>query len=337
MKKRTKKQKKAESIISTPCVPFKPGDQCSGFAIEKISPLPSLGCVAVQAKHEHSKARVLHIYAPHDRENCFAVAFRTPPPDDSGVAHILEHAVLGGSRKYPVKDPFMEMLKMSMATFLNAMTYPDKTVYPVASNVIKDYFNLVEVYCDAVLNPRISPMTLKQEGHHLAFVDPENMKSPLITKGIDYNEMKGAYSDFDSLIERKAMRALFPQSPYGNDSGGDPPHIRQLSYEEFVAFFRHFYHPANAWFFLYGDIPTACQLKFLDARLRAVPEPPSIRSELPMQPTWEAPREEEIDYPVDPGDDLDAKHAVTVNWLVGDVTDPVVDLAMEVIDRLLLG
>lgn len=319
--------------------PLKPGDACSGFRVQRVTDLPDLACVCIEAIHEVTGAKLLHLHAAHDEENLLAVAFRTPPPDDTGVAHILEHSVLAGSKNYPVKDPFVELLKMSMATFINAMTYPDKTVYPVASNVEKDFFNLAQVYCDAVLHPNITPMTLKQEGWHYAFAVPGDMASPLVIKGIVYNEMKGAYSDLDALIDRRNGQCLFPDTPYGLDSGGDPEAIPSLTYEAFKSFFQRYYHPVNARIFLYGNIPTQRHLEFLDARLSQAPDAPLplADSSIPGQPRWQAPVTETHAYPIDPSEDPDGKCAVTVNWLVGNVAEPVVDLAFEVVDRLLLG
>ena len=313
------------------------GQVLHNFMVERIRPLQLQSCLAIEAVHEPTGAKLLHLLADDD-ENLFAIAFKTPPPDDTGIPHILEHSVLGGSEKYPVKDPFVELLKMSMATFINAMTYDDRTVYPVASNVRKDFFNLVDVYCDAVLHPRITRETLMQEGHHLAFLNPEDPDSPLTIKGIVYNEMKGAYSSPDSLMMRTAAKMLFPESPYGRDAGGDPEHIPDLTYDQFVVFYRTLYHPANARIFLYGDISTEDHLAFLDERLSTCPPPPSeIPNTIPVQPRWDAPREHVEAFPVDDSDDLETKASVSVHWALGAFTDPLRDVAWEVLDRLLLG
>ncbi|MFW5996666.1 MAG: insulinase family protein [Lentisphaeria bacterium] len=315
-----------------------PGQECSGFSVNRITALPELGSIAIEAQHNYSGAQVLHLYA-EDQENLFALAFKTPPPDDTGIAHILEHAVLGGSRKYPVKEPFVEMLKMSMATFINAMTYPDKTVYPAASNVKKDFFNLFDVYFDAAFHSAITPTTLKQEGHHLAFKRPGDIDSPLTIRGIVYNEMKGAYSDLDSLIGRTGFNSLFTQSPYRFDSGGNPEKIPELTYEQFKKFYDTYYHPSNARIFLYGDIPPEEQFEFLDVRLRECsPSPAGFASpRIAREQRWREPIVRVEEYPIALNQDIKGKAAVTVNWLVGDISDPLVDLAMEVVDQLLLG
>ncbi|NOY80658.1 MAG: hypothetical protein GXP31_06595 [Kiritimatiellaeota bacterium] len=312
------------------------GVECCGFRVTRVRPTPVLPCIAVEARHLRTGARFLHL-AADDPEDLFAIAVRTPPPDDTGVPHILEHSVLGGSRKYPVKDPFVEMLKMSMATFINAMTYPDRTVYPVASTVKKDFFNLADVYFDAVFHPNISPLTLDQEGHHLEFVRPGDVGSPLTIKGIVYNEMKGAYSDLDSVVDRISTRGLFPDTPYGRDSGGDPEAIPRLTYPRFRGFLERFYHPSNAFFFVYGGIPTEEHFAFLDARLRDCPDRRDIRVRIRRQPRWTAPRETTVAFPIGPGEDPDRRAAVTMNWLVSDVSDVSTNLAMNVVDHLLLG
>lgn len=326
----------------TPATGLAPGDRRHGFRILAVTPLPQWRVCAVQAVHEASGAHLLHLHAPEDGENAFAVAFRTPPPDDTGVPHILEHSVLGGSRNYPVKDPFVEMIKGSLATFINALTYSDKTVYPIASPVRRDFFNLAEVYVDAVFHPNISEMTLKQEGHHLELANPADPASPLVIKGIVYNEMKGAYSELDALIERVTSQGLCPDTPYGRDSGGDPDAIPRLTYAQFQGFYERLYHPANARLVIYGDIPTADHLAFLDPRLAAavagrgaVPSPQDTA--LPLQPPWPAPRDRAEPYPIDPGEATAAKSAVTVSWLLGETADPVTVLGWTLLDRLLLG
>jgi Zn-dependent M16 (insulinase) family peptidase len=236
-----------------------------------------------------------------------------------------------------VKEPFLELLKMSMATFINAMTYPDKTVYPVASTVRQDFLNLADVYFDAVFHPNITPMTLKQEGHHLAFERAGDPDSPLVIKGIVYNEMRGAYSDVDSLIDRESMRGLFPDSPYGRDSGGDPDSIPSLTYSDFVGFYRRLYHPSNAFVFAYGDLPSEELLAFLDRRLADCPPAGDVDTVLARQPRWSEPVEARFPFPIARGESGERRGAVTLNWLVGDTLDVMGDLAMSMVDVLLLG
>ena len=194
--------------------PLQIGQLVEGFKVTKVTPLPELRGTAIELAHPGSGARLLHIHN-EDPENLFSINFPTPPPDDTGVPHILEHSVLAGSRKYPVKEPFFEMVKMSMATFINAMTGPDCTYYPVASNVKQDLFNLADVYFDAVFHPLLTEYTFRREAHHFAPADREDPTGKLTVNGIVYNEMKGAFSDPESRLWRSQSRGLFPDTLYG--------------------------------------------------------------------------------------------------------------------------
>ncbi len=266
--KRSRRKKTSDAASRAPKAgdarnDLRAGQAVDGFQIEQVTPLPDLRATAIRATHRRSGARILHLFAPSDIENCFAVTFPTPPPDDTGVPHILEHAVLGGSRKFPVREPFFEMAKMSMATFINAMTSQAYTVYPVASTVKKDFFNLVEVYLDAVFQPLLTEDIFRREGHHLKLENNADLGSPLQVSGIVYSEMKGAFSMPEALMWRLAGCGLFPDTPLGHESGGDPEHIPDLTWEQFRRFHRELYHPSNGLFFIYGDIPTAEHLRFL--------------------------------------------------------------------------
>ena len=198
-----------------------------------------------------------------DDNKVFSIGFRTPPQDSTGLPHILEHSVLEGSEKFPVKDPFVELVKGSLNTFLNAMTYPDKTVYPVASCNDRDFQNLMDVYLDGVLHPSIyrEPKIFLQEGWHY---EMEETDSPLIINGVVYNEMKGAFSSPESVLDRYTKAVLFPDTPYRHESGGDPACIPDLTYEQFIAFHKNYYHPANSFIYLYGDMDMAEKLEWLD-------------------------------------------------------------------------
>ena len=319
----------------TPDVLLSVGQQRDGFAVRRVTPLTNLRAVAYELEHLKTAARLLHVHS-FDTDNLFSVTFPTPPPDDTGLPHILEHAVLGGSRRFPVKDPFFEMVKMSMATFINAMTASDHTMYPVSSNVRQDFYNLAEVYWDAVFHPTLTEMTFKREGHHLEFADKRNPASDLIIKGIVYNEMKGVYSSPNSLVGRHSFSSLFPATPYGRDSGGDPRYIPDLTYENFRQFHRALYHPSNARIFLYGDIPTTDHLAFLRERLEAFDRrDPGVS--LPPQPRWPAPRVQSEPYPIGKDDPTERKTYFTINWMVGESSDVVEELAFEALDLILLG
>ncbi len=322
--------------MPVPTVDLQAGQQVHGFTVTRVTPVEDVRAVAVELTHLKSGAQVMHVHAD-DPENLFAVGFRTPPPDDTGLPHILEHSVLCGSERYPVKDPFVELLKTSLATFLNAMTYPDKTVYPCASMNEKDFFNLVGVYCDAAFFPRITEMHFKQEGHHLDFEEPGNPQSPLIVKGIVYNEMKGAYSDLDGTIGREESRRICPDNAYGKDSGGNPEAIPELTYAQFEAFHETYYHPANARIFIYGDIPTEKHLAFLDKEYLARFDRIDIDTNIGEQPRWTEPVRDTLPYPIGENEDPKGKTAVTLTWLTNDVADAVTTLAMNVVEYYLLG
>ncbi len=312
------------------------GMEIEGFRIEQAAPLPDLRATAIRAEHIKSGARILHVLAPEDTENCFAVIFPTPPPDDTGLPHILEHSVLGGSRKFPVREPFFEMAKMSMATFINAMTSQAYTVYPVASNVKKDFFNLAEVYLDAIFHPLLSEEIFRREAHHLALEDNSDPTTALKISGIVYSEMKGANSIPERLIWQASQRGLFPDTPLGLDSGGDHEHIPELTYERFLAFHKTLYHPANGLFFIYGDIPTADHLAFLAPVLDGFERRP-IRTSAPRQPRWTAPRRLEKEYPVGRDEDTSARTFVALFWIIGDALDPARGAEWKVLSALLAG
>ncbi|MDY7002367.1 MAG: insulinase family protein, partial [Thermodesulfobacteriota bacterium] len=235
-----------------------------GFELTREQDIPEINATARMFRHVATGAELLSLTSD-DENKVFGITFRTPPWDDTGVAHILEHSVLCGSRKYPLKEPFVELLKGSLQTFLNAFTYPDKTCYPVASANLKDFYNLVDVYLDAVFHPLIREHVFKQEGWHY---EMEGEDSPLSMKGVVFNEMKGAYSSPDSRLFECSQQSLFPDTTYGRDSGGDPEAIPDLTYEAFSDFHRRFYHPSNARVYFSGDDPEAERLRLVDEYLR---------------------------------------------------------------------
>lgn len=326
----------------TPEVALDFGQQLHGFDVKAVTPIDELRAVTIELVHQHSGARLLHLYT-NDTENLFSINFPTPPSDDTGVAHILEHAVLAGSQKYPVKEPFFEMIKMSMATFINAMTSSDHTYYPVASNVKKDLFNLAEVYFDAVFHPLLTEETFKREGHHLAPANPEDLTGDLKITGIVYNEMKGVFSDPESRLYRSMTSRLLPDTLYARESGGDPAAIPDLTYTQLKAFHETYYHPSNGYFFLYGDIPTCDYLAFLADKLDKIPKNEAsaalcpLRPEVTHQPTWKSPQIVRDTYPVGADEPLTEKTYLMLSWLIGDATDPE-DIALcRILSLILLG
>jgi presequence protease len=306
-----------------------------GFTVIDIEEQQEYRGKGIRLRHDRTGMDVYHLHC-EDRENLFAFAFKTPPSDDTGLPHILEHSVLSGSRRFPVKDPFLALMRGSMNTFLNAMTYPDKTVYPAASPVEQDYFNLMSVYADSVFFPSLSEEVFRQEGHRLE----KNDEGDYAITGIVFNEMKGAYSNHDSIVGEWSYRTLFPDTPYRHDSGGDPRFIARLSFEQFREFHKRFYHPSNCRLFLYGDISTERQLQFLQEHYledfgerEARPD-----NETPDQPKWEAPRRFSFTSPADgEGKEADHKSSIVLSWLVGALADPDDLLSLEVLSEILLG
>lgn len=333
-------------MSQTPAVTHQPGAELHGFRLRSAAPVPEVRSVAYLLEHPASGARLLHLHTV-DPENLFSVSFPTPPPDDTGVAHILEHCVLAGSRRFPVREPFFEMIKMSMATFINAMTGEDSTYYPVASNVAKDLFNLAEVYFDAVFHPLLTEQTFRREGHHLTPRGEANGGGAgrLAISGIVYNEMKGAFSDPDACLGRQLNHNLLPDTIYSHESGGTPEAIPDLDYDFFRRYHATYYHPSNAYFFAYGDIATADYCRFLGARLsdftrRPVSWPPGAGADAfapARQQRWSEPRVLRESYPIGAAEP-EAERTYLVNaWLTGDALDPVDAALMRILSLILAG
>ncbi|MDO9558865.1 MAG: insulinase family protein, partial [Syntrophales bacterium] len=318
-----------------PAATLLPEERRHGFIVRRVEQITEIRVTAYEMEHERTGARVLHLHCD-DRENLYAIGFRTPPPDSTGLPHILEHSVLAGSESYPVKDAFNELLKGTLQTFINAFTYPDKTIYPVASQVRADYYNLARVYTDLVLNPRLLSHTFAQEGHHFELADPEDPNSDLIVSGIVYNEMKGAYSSPDSLMYKALQENLYPDTPYACDSGGSPEVIPSLTYEQFKAFHRTYYSPSNAYWFLYGDIPTRDHLVFLEEILAGF-ERVHVASKIPSQPRWDAPTAVRGYYPVGKAESLQKKTTVNLGWMLSENTDHDTALLLQITAGALVG
>jgi len=299
------------------------------FTLQKEQKIHEINATAKLFVHNKTGARLMSV-TNADENKVFGITFRTPPKTSNGIAHILEHSVLCGSRKYPVKEPFIELAKGSLKTFLNAFTYPDKTCYPVASQNLQDFYNLIDVYLDAVFYPRISEHTLQQEGWHYEFENPD---SPLSFKGIVFNEMKGAYSSPDDLLEDKSRNSLFPNHTYGLDSGGNPAVIPDLTYAEFKSFHENYYHPSNAYIWFYGDDPEDERLKVLDAWLNDF-DKKEVNSEIPLRDKFDKPIRKTIPY--DSGDSGDAKAFITLNWMLGE-HDTQTGMALDILSHILLA
>lgn len=302
------------------------------FNLVREENVPELNSIAKLYEHKRTGARLLSIIN-NDENKVFSINFRTTPKDSTGVAHILEHSVLNGSVKYPVKEPFVELLKGSLATFVNAMTFPDKTLYPVASQNVQDFYNLIDVYMDAVLHPLISEQTLMQEGWHYEINDPSE---PLTYKGVVFNEMKGAYSSPDGVLETRVIESLFPKHIYGVDSGGDPRHIPDLTYENFRNFWETYYHPSNSFIYFYGNDDPDKRLKLMEDYLKPYKKK-KVKSAVPLTKPFKRPKK--VEYPYDTGGDTDIekKHYLVVNWKLPDTSDPVLNYSLRILGHILIG
>lgn len=286
-------------------------------------------------RHKKSGARIV-VVSNDDENKVFYVGFRTPPADSTGVAHIVEHTVLCGSDKFPAKDPFVELVKGSLNTFLNAMTYPDKTVYPVASCNDKDFQNLMDVYMDAVLHPNIykKEEIFKQEGWHYELEDKE---APITLNGVVYNEMKGAFSSPEGVLDREILNSLFPDTSYGNESGGDPKYIPDLTYEEYLDFHRRYYHPCNSYIYLYGNMDIDEKLEWLDREYLSKYEKIEMDSEIALQKPFQEVRRIFKKYPVASNESLEDNTYLSYNMVIGTSLDKKLYQAFEILDYALLN
>lgn len=302
-----------------------------GFELVRDEQIAEINTRARLYQHIKTGAELLSL-ENEDENKVFGINFRTPPTDSTGLPHIMEHAVLCGSRKYPVKEPFVELVKGSLNTFLNAMTYPDKTCYPVASTNLQDFYNLVDVYLDAVFFPTISAYTLAQEGWHYEAEDPSQ---PLTYKGVVFNEMKGAYSSPEDVLGDYVQHHLFPDTSYRHFYGGDPRSIPDLTYQQFKTFHETFYHPSNARVFFYGDDDPERRLAIMDEYLSQF-DARQVDTRIALQVHFGQPRRAVVPYEV-AEDPEDAKAYVTMNWLLPETGDPELAFALAVLEYVLIG
>lgn len=286
-------------------------------------------------RHKKSGARIA-ILSNNDDNKVFYIGFRTPPEDETGVPHIIEHTTLCGSKKFPVKDPFIELAKGSLNTFLNAMTYPDKTVYPVASCNDQDFKNLMDVYLDAVFNPNITKYEeiFKQEGWHYELTGKDD---ELKINGVVYNEMKGAYSSPDEVLSSQIYRSLFPDNTYSKDSGGNPEYIPKLTYEAYLDFYHKYYHPSNSYIYLYGDMDVVERLVWLDKEYLSLYDYKKVNSEINKQPAFDEIKSVEAQYSITMDDSQENKTYLSYNRVVGDTLDEMLYQAFDVLDYALVS
>jgi hypothetical protein len=309
-----------------------------GYLIHKVIRLEEINSFLYLLEHTNTGARHAHI-SNNDKENTFGVAFKTVPSDSTGVAHILEHTALCGSRKFPVHDPFFSMLKRSLNTFMNAFTASDWTMYPFSTQNKKDFYNLLDVYLDSAFYPNIEDLSFKQEGHRIEIEeDPEDTASPkLVYKGVVYNEMKGAMSSPNQVMARSILNALYPETTYSYNSGGDPAVIPRLTYDQLKSFHRRHYHPSNAFFYTYGNLPLIEHLNFINDKILCHFKRIDPGTDVPLQPRWHRSRIKQYLYPLDQNEDPSKKCQVCVAWLTADIKNAFEILVLAILEKILLG
>ncbi len=314
------------------------GDCIFNYRIKRIVELKEISSFYYELDHTITGARHVHI-SNKDKENTFSVAFKTVPTDSTGVAHILEHTVLCGSRKYPVRDPFFSMLKRSLSTFMNAFTASDWTMYPFSTQNRKDFYNLMDVYLDAAFFPNLEELSFKQEGHRLEMENDSKDadSSRLVYKGVVYNEMKGAMSSPDQVMVRSMLKALYPSTTYSHNSGGDPIVIPTLTYDQLKAFHSRHYHPSNAFFYTYGNLPLKEHLSFIHEKILKHFKRIDPKTDVPLQPRWNKPKTASYPYPLGKTEDPTKKCQVCVAWLTADIKDTFEVLILTLLEQILLG
>ncbi len=317
-------------------ITFKKGQKLYGYLIKKVTQLETIDSVMIQLEHLKTKARHIHIYNK-DKENTFGVFFRTVPQDSTGVAHILEHTVLCGSKKFNVRDPFFSMIKRSLSTFMNAFTSSDWTMYPFSTQNSKDYYNLMNVYLDAAFFPRIDELSFKQEGHRLEIIEKKDKDIELEYKGVVYNEMKGSMSSPGQVLGRSLLSSLYPDTTYRNNSGGEPSQIPSLTWEDLKDFHGRYYHPSNSYFYTYGNLPLEKTLSFICEKALDQFESLEVDSQVPTQPRWDSPKKITQVYAYSDPDDISKKYQACVAWLTCDVKDSFDILVLSILEQILLG
>ena len=325
------------NTISDPNNPgWREGSSIGGYVVERVVLLEEIKAVFYSLRHGATGARHIHI-SNEDAENTFSVGFKTIPEDSTGVAHILEHTVLCGSKKFPVRDPFFSMIKRSLNTFMNAFTASDWTMYPFSSQNKKDFNNLLDVYLDAAFFPLIEELSFKQEGHRLEIENDAAGEARLAYKGVVYNEMKGAMSSPGQVMVRSLMNALYPDTTYRNNSGGDPAEIPKLTHQQLTSFHGKFYHPVNSFFYTYGNMPLADHLRIIEEKVLNRFSPLDLNTDVPPQKRWAAPREAVYTYPLSENEDPSKKCQACLAWLTADINDAVHVLSLMLLEDILLG
>ncbi|OQY55758.1 MAG: peptidase M16 [Desulfobacteraceae bacterium 4572_88] len=308
------------------------GDHIGGYEIKRVAALENSRSFFYELEHAATGARHIHI-SNKDAENTFGVVFKTVPADSTGVAHILEHTALCGSAKFPVRDPFFSMLKRTLSTFMNALTASDWTMYPFSTQNRKDFYNLMDVYLDAAFFPKLNLLNFKQEGHRMEIGDDGN----LVYKGVVYNEMKGAMSSPDQIMGRSLLNALYPSTTYSNNSGGDPKIIPGLTHGQLLEFHKRHYHPSNAFFYTYGNLPLNEHLRFIEDKILRHFERIDPKTLVPSQPRWKEPKTVRYSYPLAETEDPSKKFQACVAWLTSDIRDSFEVLVLTLLEHVLIG
>ena len=304
-----------------------------GFNLKEKRYVKEIESTAYEFEHIKTGARLLFV-ENEDKNKVFSITFKTPPVDSCGTAHIIEHSVLCGSKKYPLKEPFVELVKSSLNTFLNAMTFSDKTMYPVASLNEADFENLMDVYLDAVFNPLIydKEHILKQEGWHYHI---EDEKDDIIYNGVVYNEMKGAFSNPMDILYRNIESSLYPNTPYAFESGGDPLVIPTLTYEKFLEFHKMYYHPSNSYIYIYGDTDIKRHLKYIDKEYLSGYEKTDVDAVINETEEFTEPITLNKEYSISEDEKEDSKYILSLNYSVGDTFDLELSLKMQLLEKIL--
>lgn len=306
------------------------------FKVTRVVDIPEIGVTLTELVHEKTGSKVMHL-ASDDDENLFNLSFQTIPNSSNGVAHILEHTVLCGSKHFPVKDPFFSMGRRSMNTFMNAFTGADFTCYPASSQIPQDFYNLLEVYLDAVFYPKLTPLSFLQEGHRLEFSKKDDPTSPLTIKGIVYNEMKGALASAETRLNEALMEALFPDVTYGVNSGGTPKEIANLTHEELLAFHKTYYHPSRCLFFFYGNLPLETHLDFIEEKVLKNADCATALEPLALQPRFTKKVKKTLTYPYSKEEDAQDGTLIGFGWLTTSILQQEDILALSVLDLVLMG
>jgi len=326
-----------KNITDSINIEFSVGETIAGYQIIRKIYLEELKGFFYELEHKSTGAKHIHI-SNNDKENTFGVAFKTVPSDSTGVAHILEHTALCGSRKFTVRDPFFSMIKRSLNTFMNAFTASDWTMYPFSTQNEKDYRNLMDVYLDAAFFPKLDDLSFKQEGHRVEFEgEDENSDRQLVYKGVVYNEMKGAMSSPSQVMGRAMLNALYPTTTYGWNSGGDPKIIPHLTLDQLIEFHKKHYHPSNAYFYTYGDLPLKETLSIIDEKVLSSFSQIDPDTIVPNEVPWKEARVVNYSYPLDKSEDLSKKCQVSVGWLTADITDSFEVLVLALLNHILIG